>query len=137
MHADAEADGEAGRGELLEDLEIDLVRLVAAAVLGVVGEAEEAGLGEQGEQLAGKRSAASSSAAFGAISCCAMSRTSEIRSRASSVGSCRSTGCGARSGMATLSSLFGHIGVRLGWRRPRRGRIGALPMLAVPGLGSC
>ncbi|MEY9489892.1 hypothetical protein RKD26_005686 [Streptomyces calvus] len=42
VHADAEADGEAGRGELFEDLEVDLVRLVAAAVLGVVGQPEEA-----------------------------------------------------------------------------------------------
>ena len=52
MHADAEADGEPGRGELFEDLEVDLVRLVAAAVLGVVRQAEQSGLGEQGEDLA-------------------------------------------------------------------------------------
>ena len=52
MDADAEADGEAGRGELLQDLEVDLVGLVAAAVRGVVGQAEQAGLGEQGEELA-------------------------------------------------------------------------------------
>ena len=36
VDADAEADGEAGGGELLEDLEVDLVRLVAAAELLVV-----------------------------------------------------------------------------------------------------
>ncbi|CAM5638611.1 hypothetical protein SALBM217S_02227 [Streptomyces griseoloalbus] len=54
MHADAEGDGEAGPGELLQDLEVDLVRLVAAAVLGVVRQAEQAGLGQQGEQLPGE-----------------------------------------------------------------------------------
>ncbi len=52
MDADAEADGEAGRGQLFEDLEVDLVRLLPAAVLGVVGQAEQAGVGEQGEDLA-------------------------------------------------------------------------------------
>ena len=41
MDADAEADGEPGRGELLEDLEVDLVRLVAAAT--VPGTAVRAG----------------------------------------------------------------------------------------------
>ncbi|GDY72538.1 hypothetical protein SAV31267_020230 [Streptomyces avermitilis] len=41
VDADTEADGEAGRSELFEGLEVDLVRLVAASVLGVVGQAEE------------------------------------------------------------------------------------------------
>lgn len=52
MDADAEADREAGRRELFEDLEVDLVGLVAAAVLGVVREAEQSRTGEQGEDLA-------------------------------------------------------------------------------------
>ncbi len=51
MDADAEADGEAGRGEFLQDLEVDLVGLVAAAVLGVVRQAEQAGAREQGEEF--------------------------------------------------------------------------------------
>lgn len=52
MHTDAEADGETGQGELFEDLEVDLVRLVAAAVLGVVRQSEQSGIGEQAEDLA-------------------------------------------------------------------------------------
>lgn len=52
MDADAEADGEPGRGELLEDLQIDLVRLVAAAEFRVVRKSEQSGLGKQGEDLA-------------------------------------------------------------------------------------
>jgi hypothetical protein len=39
VHADAEAYGQPGRGELFEDLEVDLVRLLTAAVFGVVRQA--------------------------------------------------------------------------------------------------
>lgn len=56
MHAGAEAHGEAGRGEFLEDLEVDLVRLVTAAVLDVVGQAEQSRFREQGEDLAREES---------------------------------------------------------------------------------
>jgi hypothetical protein len=87
VDADAEADGESGRGQLLEDLEVDLVRLVPAAVLGVVRQAEKPGFGEQSEDLAREEPGVLLLRRLGAISCCAMSRTSEIRSRASSVGS--------------------------------------------------
>ncbi len=52
MDADAEPDGEPGGAELFECLEVDLVRLVPAAVGGVVGQAQESGLGEQGEDVA-------------------------------------------------------------------------------------
>ncbi len=52
VDADAEADGETGRGQLLQHLEVDLVGLVAAAVVGAVGKSEEAGFGEEGEDLA-------------------------------------------------------------------------------------
>lgn len=52
MDADAEGDGEAGGGKLFEHLEVDLVRLVPTAVGGVVREAEQARLGEQGEEFA-------------------------------------------------------------------------------------
>ncbi len=51
VDADAQADGEPGRGQLLQDLEIDLVGLVAAAVLGRVRQAQQAGFGEQTEDL--------------------------------------------------------------------------------------
>ena len=87
VHADAEADGEPGRGELLEDLEVDLVRLVAAAVLGSYGRPSSPDSESSVKTSRGKRPASSSSAALGAISRWTMSRTSAIRSRASSVGS--------------------------------------------------
>lgn len=54
MHADAEADGQPGRRELFQHLEVDLVRLIAAAELTVVGEAEQPRVGQQGEDLAGE-----------------------------------------------------------------------------------
>lgn len=87
MDADAEADGEAGRGELFEDLEVDLVRLVAAAVRGVVRQAEQAGRGEEGEGLAGEAAGLLPLGRPGAISRSTMSRTSVSRSFDSSVGS--------------------------------------------------
>ena len=52
MHADAEPHGQPGGGELFEHLEIDLVRLVPATVSGVVGEAEQTGLGQQTKKFA-------------------------------------------------------------------------------------
>ncbi len=52
VDADAESDGEPGGGQFLQDLEVDLVGLVAAAVGGTVREAQESGLGQEGEHLA-------------------------------------------------------------------------------------
>lgn len=49
MDADTETDGEPGGGKLLRDLEIDLVRLVTAAVGGAVRQSEQPRFGEQGE----------------------------------------------------------------------------------------
>ncbi len=54
MHADAQADREPAAGELLHDLEVDLVGLVAAAVLAGVGQAEQSGPSEGGEDVAGE-----------------------------------------------------------------------------------
>ncbi|BBJ39438.1 hypothetical protein SSPO_021560 [Streptomyces antimycoticus] len=54
VDADAEADGQPGRRELLQNLQIDLVRLVAAAELLGLDQPQQPGLGQQGEQLAGE-----------------------------------------------------------------------------------
>jgi len=54
VHAQAQADGQAGRGQFLQDLQIDLVRLVPAAVLRVVGQAEQARAGQEAEHLTGE-----------------------------------------------------------------------------------
>lgn len=87
VDADAEADRETGRGELFEYLEVDLVRLVAAAVFGVVREAEQSRFGEEGEGLPGEVPRLFPSDALGTISRSTMSRTSVSRSLDSSVGS--------------------------------------------------
>lgn len=52
VDTDTETDGEPGGREFFENLEVDLVRLVSAAVGGVVRQTEESGLGEQGEDFA-------------------------------------------------------------------------------------
>ena len=54
MHADAEADGEPAGRQLLHDLQVDLVRLPAPAVLLGVGQAEQPGAAQRGEDLAGE-----------------------------------------------------------------------------------
>jgi hypothetical protein len=52
VHADAEPDGQPGARQLLDDLEVGLVRLARAAEPLGVGQAEQPGLAEQGELLA-------------------------------------------------------------------------------------
>ena len=52
VHADAEPDGQPGARQLLDDLEVGLVRLAGAAEPLGVGQAEQPGLAEQGELLA-------------------------------------------------------------------------------------
>ena len=54
VHADADPDAGPDGGDLLEHLEVDLVRLAAAAVLLGVGQPEQAGATEQPEHLAGE-----------------------------------------------------------------------------------
>ena len=54
MHADAFGDRGPHRRELLDDLQVDLERLATTAVLLGVGQAEQAGLAESAEHLAGK-----------------------------------------------------------------------------------
>ena len=91
VHRDADADGHPGGGHLLQRLQIHLVRLPGPAVLLRIGQREQADLAQQSEGVAGKRPAASSSAARGASSAWAISRTRPTSSAASSVGSRRST----------------------------------------------
>ena len=108
VHADAEADGEAGGGELLEDLEVDLVRLVAAAVFASRRAGRAVRTRESRVKTSrGKCPASSSSAACGAISRCGDVADERDQIPGLLRGQLRSTGCGARSGMATLSSLSG------------------------------
>ena len=52
MHADAQPDGQPRPRQLLDDPKVGLVRLGAAAEVLGVGQAEQAGLAEQGELLA-------------------------------------------------------------------------------------
>jgi hypothetical protein len=53
VDADTHGDGAPAAGELLEDLQVDRVRLGAAAVLLRVGQAEQPGLAEEAVRLAG------------------------------------------------------------------------------------
>ena len=80
--------------ELLEDLEVDLVGLAAAAVLLGVGQPEQAGLPEQCEHVAREGLAGLVCGGAGSSSLVARSRTSRIRSVASSVGITRLAGTG-------------------------------------------
>lgn len=137
VHADAEADGEAGRGELFEDLEVDLVGLVAAAVLGVVRQAEQAGAREQGEQLARE--------ATGVLLLGRLRDDLLLPDVADE----RDQVPGLLRGQLPVHRLRGAVGhggalLPVGhWRTgpwvgaAPPGRSGAWPMLAVPGLGSC
>ena len=54
MHRDPDTHTHPGLGDLLQRLQIDLVRLVATAVLLRVRQTQHAGLPEQREQLAGE-----------------------------------------------------------------------------------
>ena len=87
-----DADGHAhpGRGDLLDDLEVDLVGLAAAAELLGVGQRQQAGAAQRAERLrAGSSSAAaarSASSTRGASSLSQISRVRSIRSWPSSVG---------------------------------------------------
>ena len=89
VHGDADADAGPDRADLLEHLEVDLVGLAAAAVLLGVGQAQQPGLAERAEDVAGEGAVASASATRGASSRAARSRTSSSRSAASSVGRTR------------------------------------------------
>jgi hypothetical protein len=54
VHADPEPDGQPGARQLLDDLQVGLIGLAAAAQLLGVGQAEQARLAEQGELLPGE-----------------------------------------------------------------------------------
>ena len=91
MHRDPDPDTHPGGGDLLQRLQVDLVRLRRPAVLLRIGQAEQADLAEQGERSRGNRPAASSPAARGASSAWAISRTRDTSSAPSALGSNRST----------------------------------------------
>ncbi len=57
VHRYAEADREPGAGQLLEHLQVDLVRLRRAAVLLRVGQAEQPGAAQRPEHVAGELAA--------------------------------------------------------------------------------
>ena len=73
------------RGELLEHLQVDLVRLPAAAVLLGIGQAEQPGRPSVRKTSRGNRSSASSCATRGASSRSTRVRTSRRRSASSEV----------------------------------------------------
>ena len=87
MHADADADAGPRRGDLLEHLQVDLVRLAAAAVAprGRAGTAARPARA-CGRRRAGTRPRARASATCGRSSLPTMSRVSAIRSADSWVG---------------------------------------------------
>ena len=80
VHADAERDAGPARRELLDDLQVDLVGLAAAADVLAEGQAEQAGVPERAEHLAREALLALVRAAFGASSASASSRVSARRS---------------------------------------------------------
>ncbi|MGX1253992.1 hypothetical protein RKD48_006503 [Streptomyces ambofaciens] len=136
MHADAEADGEPGRGQLLEDLEVDLVRLLAAAELGVVGQPQQAGVGQEGEDLA--REASGVLLLGRARGDLTLRDVADERDQVPSLIRGQLPVHRLRGAVGHGDALLpvGHIGGRAPWVEAAPPGRSAWPMLALPGRGS-